>query len=48
MTHRYTNIVVALAQAEIEVKLEMQVGVRLTDTYAKGVYTGGGGNIKYY
>ena len=26
------NTVVALAQAEIEVKLELQVGARLTDT----------------
>ena len=30
-THRNTNAVVALAQAEIVVKLELQVGGRLTD-----------------
>ena len=30
-TCRHTNTVVALAQADIEVKLELQVGARLTD-----------------
>ena len=30
-TDRHTNTVVALAQAEIEIKLELQVGARLTD-----------------
>ena len=30
-THRHTNTVVALAQAETEVKLGLQVGARLTE-----------------